>query len=81
MPFKNVSATAFVSSANTIKHCGTKMYGWQYNEKILKDLLYNHSKDFGRFYCELMLDYPKLFEQFMQGYMEEFMKRNDRKDE
>ncbi len=47
----------------------------------MKDLLYQHSKDFGRFYCELMLDYPMLFEQFMQGYMEEFMKRKGFKND
>lgn len=64
------------SLQNTITTYGIKnMYSWQYNEKILKDLIYNHSKDFGRFYCELMLDSPKLYIQFMEGFNEEYEKR------
>lgn len=64
------------SLQNTIITYGIKnMYSWQYNEKILKDLIYNHSKDFGRFYCELMLDSPKLYIQFMEGFNEEYEKR------
>lgn len=64
------------SLQNTITTYGIEnMYSWQYNEKILKDLIYNHSKDFGRFYCELMLDSPKLYIQFMEGFNEEYEKR------
>lgn len=64
------------SSQNIITTYGTKeMYSWQYNEKILKDLIYNHSKDFGRFYCQIMLDSPKLYIQFMEGFNEEYEKR------
>lgn len=51
------------------------MYSWQYNEKILKDLLYNHSYDFGRFYCQLLLDYPLLYGQLIKGFSDEFSNR------
>lgn len=70
------------SSQNTITTYGIKkMFSWQYNEKMLKDLIYNHSKDFGRFYCQIMLDSPKLYIQFMEGFNEEYEKRtkNDNK--
>ena len=56
------------------------MFGWDYNEKLLKDYIYNHAKDFGRLYCELMMDYPILFKQFMEGFYEEHEKRSKNKD-
>jgi hypothetical protein len=51
------------------------MFSWQYNEKMLKEYVTNHSKDFGRFYCELMLEYPKHYKEFLEGFYEEYMKR------
>lgn len=56
------------------------MYSWQFNEKILKDLIYNHSKDFGRFYCQIALDSPKLYQEFWVGFLEEIQKRNKQDD-
>lgn len=51
------------------------MFSWQYNEKILKDWIYNHAQDFGRLYCELMMDYPKIFREFMKGFHDELERR------
>ena len=56
------------------------MFGWQYNEKILKDYMYNHAKDFGRLYCELALDYPIIWTEFMKGFTDELNKRAGRHD-
>lgn len=51
------------------------MYSWQYNEKIFKEMVYNHSMDFGRFYCQLMLDAPLLYGKMMEGFFDEFSNR------
>lgn len=41
----------------------------------MKDLIYNHANDFGRFYCELMLDSPKIYSEFMKGFHNELDRR------
>lgn len=51
------------------------MFSWQYNEKLMKDLLYNHANDFGRFYCQLMLDSPLIYKEFMKGFHNELERR------
>lgn len=51
------------------------MLSWQYNEKIMKDLIYNHANDFGRFYCQLMLDSPLIYKEFMKGFHDELERR------
>lgn len=51
------------------------MFSWQYNEKMMKDWIYNHSKDYGRFCCELMLDYPLLYSEYLKGFQDELEKR------
>ena len=51
------------------------MFSWQYNEKIMKDIIYNHAYDFGKFYCELMMDSPKVYKEFMKGFHDELGNR------
>jgi hypothetical protein len=51
------------------------MFGWQYNEKLVKDYYYSHAKDFGRLYCELMLDSPTIYREFMKGFHDELERR------
>lgn len=51
------------------------MHSWQYNEKVIKNLLYNHARDFGRFYCQLMLDSPLLYKEMIEGYYDELNTR------
>jgi hypothetical protein len=51
------------------------MFGWQYNEKILKDYMHNHSKDFGRLCCEIMFDFPVMYKEFIRGFDEELARR------
>lgn len=51
------------------------MFSWQYNEKIVKDYIYNHAADFGRFYCQLMLDSPLIYKEFMKGFQDELERR------
>ena len=41
----------------------------------MKDLLYNHANDFGRFYCQLMLDSPLIYKEFMKGFHDELDRR------
>lgn len=56
------------------------MFSWQYNEKMLKDIIYNHAQDFGRFYCELMMDSPQIYKEFMKGFHDELERRTGRND-
>jgi hypothetical protein len=56
------------------------MFGWQYNEKILKDYMHNHSKDFGRLCCEIMLDFPMMYADFLKGFDDELKRRIGRND-
>lgn len=51
------------------------MFGWHYNEKLVKEYVYNHANDFGRLYCELMLDSPKIYQEFMKGFQDELKRR------
>jgi hypothetical protein len=57
------------------------MYSWQFNEKVIKDLIYNHSKDFGRFCCELAFDMPEIYQEFYNGFYEELKKRSGQKND
>lgn len=51
------------------------MYSWQYNEKIIKDIIYNRARDYGRFVAEVMLDSPKICAEFMKGFNDELERR------
>ena len=51
------------------------MFSWQYNEKIVKDYIYNHANDFGRFYCQILLDSPLIYKEFMKGFHDELDRR------
>lgn len=56
------------------------MYNWDFSNKLMKDFMFNHAKDFGKFYCELMLESPKLYKEFMEGFYEEYQKRHGNSD-
>jgi hypothetical protein len=51
------------------------MLSWQYNEKIMKDLIYNHARDYGRFCAQLMLDFPLIYKDFIKGFDDELTRR------
>lgn len=51
------------------------MFGWNYNEKLVKEYFYGHAYDFGRLYCELMLDSPLIFKDFTKGFHDELERR------
>lgn len=46
------------------------MFSWNYQEAIYKDIMIDHAKDLGRLYCETILQYPKLYSDFIAGFME-----------
>ena len=47
------------------------MFSYDVQQKMIRDYLFNHTKDFGRFYCELMVSSPELYKQFMEGFYDE----------
>ena len=49
---------------------------WDFQAKYMKDFMKNHAKDFGRMYCELLLDSPKHYKEFMEGFYDEYNKRH-----
>lgn len=51
------------------------MMGWEYTEKMMRDFFFNHAKDFGKFYCQMMMDSPKLYKEFTEGFMEELERK------
>ena len=44
------------------------MFGWDYNEKILKDYLTNHAQDMGRLCAEILYAAPKAYSDFIVGF-------------
>ena len=56
------------------------MVGWDYSQKMMKDFMFNHAKDFGKMYCEMLLESPKLYKDFMDGFYEEYQKRHKEDD-
>ena len=52
------------------------MIGWDYTEKMMRDFMFNHAKDFGKFYYQMMVDSPKLYMEFMEGFYDEYQKRH-----
>lgn len=54
------------------------MMGWDYTEKMMRDFMFNHAKDFGKFYCQMMVDSPKLYREFTEGFMEELHKQQNK---
>lgn len=46
------------------------MYSYKYNEKMWKEWVVNHSKDYGSFCGELFMLTPKIYLDFAQGFME-----------
>jgi hypothetical protein len=57
------------------------MFSWQYNEKMVTDWVYNHARDYGRLCCQLMLDSPTIYKEFLKGFDDELDKRNSKNDE
>ena len=54
---------------NTSGICGHKyMYGWDYNEKIVKQYFIDHAQDMGRLCAELYLAAPKAYSDFLYGF-------------
>jgi hypothetical protein len=53
------------------------MVGLDYTEKMMKDFFFNHAKDFGRFYCQMMIESPKLAKEFTDGFTEEMYKPHE----
>lgn len=51
------------------------MVGWDYTEKMMRDFVFNHAKDFGKFYCQMLIDSPKVYKEFMEGFYDEYQKR------
>lgn len=45
---------------------------WQWHKDTIKDYCINHSKDIGRLYCEILMNTPKAYKEFMDGFYEEF---------
>lgn len=56
------------------------MYGWEYNKKMMKDMMINNAKDFGKFYAELLFEMPKVYADFTQGFMEAIKEKEDAKN-
>ena len=51
------------------------MFSWDYNEKMVKDWIYNHSEDCGRFCAQIMLDSPLIYKNFLKGFDDELERR------
>lgn len=51
------------------------MFSWEYNEKILKDWIYNHAEDYGRLCAQIFMDSPLVYKNFLQGFGNELEKR------
>lgn len=50
------------------------MFGWPYNEKMLRMYMVDHAEDMGRFWAETLKQSPKFYEDFMRGFLEELNK-------
>lgn len=44
------------------------MFGWNYNEKMLKTLMIDHAEDMGRLCAEIMYAAPKAYSDFIVGF-------------
>jgi hypothetical protein len=51
------------------------MFGWDYNEKILKQNLLSHAEDMGRLCAELLYSSPKAYVDFMTGWYKAIMEK------
>lgn len=54
-----------------------KMFGWKYNETILRTYMTDHAEDMGRFWAEILMRTPKIYEDFMRGFLEELNKKKE----
>ena len=43
------------------------MLGWDYNRKMLETYMKDHAEDIGRFWGEMFLHSPKIYEDFTRG--------------
>jgi len=51
------------------------MFGWDYNEKMLKQNLLTHAEDMGRLCAELLLASPQAYFDFMRGWHTTIMEK------
>jgi hypothetical protein len=52
------------------------MFGWESNKVLLRKYLIEHAEDIGRFYAEIVMNTPKIYTDFMKGFIEEVSKHN-----
>lgn len=50
------------------------MFGWKYNETILRTYMIEHAEDMGKFWAEVLRETPNFYENFMRGFLEELNK-------
>lgn len=51
------------------------MFGWDYNEKMLKQNLLSHAEDMGRLCAELLYSAPQAYIDFVKGWSKAIMEK------
>lgn len=48
---------------------------WQWQKEMIRDHFIKNPKELGELYCEIMMNGPKAYREFMEGFMKEFYTR------
>lgn len=48
---------------------------WQWQKEMIRDHYIKNPKELGELYCEIMMNGPKAYREFMEGFMKEFYTR------
>lgn len=57
------------------------MFGWKYNESMVRSYMTDHAEDMGRFWAEILIRTPTIYQDFMRGFLDELQKGNTNKKE
>ena len=53
------------------------MFGWQYNEKMLKTYMVDHAEDMGKLFAEMLYAAPKAYSDFWLGFSKAVKEKED----
>lgn len=52
------------------------MFGWETNKTLLRKYMIDHAGDIGAFWADILMNSPKIYMDFMTGFMKEVEKQN-----
>ena len=52
------------------------MFSYKYTEDTIKRFWFDHARDMGKFYAQIIKESPHTYVQFMEGFYDEYLREH-----